>query len=120
MENNKNFEVIFAKLLDGFHQAQLQNPSLDVDSYIMEHLSDFDSNNLKDNVKESLDFITDVDKNTAKVLEDTKKMRLDTWFRKNVIEQVDDTDERTKLEEGLQKASEEIVSQTLKENEEGN
>ena len=119
MENNKKLEEIYAALLDGFHQAQQQNPSLDVDTYIMEHLADFNANNLKNNVKESLDFITDVDKNTAKVLEDTKRMRLDSWVRKNVVEQVENPEERAELEKGLQKASEEIVLQTFKENEEG-
>jgi hypothetical protein len=60
-----------------------------------------------------LDFITDVDKNTAKVLEDTKKMRLDDWIQKNVIDQVENPEAREEIEKGLNAASEKIVEQSI-------
>jgi DNA phosphorothioation-dependent restriction protein DptG len=109
MEDNKNLEQIYAALLDGFHKAKRQKPDLDVDAYIMEYLSQNDADGAKEKVKESLDFITDLDRNTAQVMEDTKYERLDDWFQKNVVEQVADPKEREELEQGLRKASEEII-----------
>jgi hypothetical protein len=85
----------------------------------MEHLADFNADNVKDNMKESLDFITDVDKNTAKILEDTKKMRLDIWMKKNIFERVDSPEAREELEKGFNAASEEIIKQSLNDNQEG-
>lgn len=118
MEENNKMEQIIAKLLDGFNKAQQQKPNLDVDTYIMEHLKDFEADSIKDEVKESLDFITDIDKNTAKVLKDTKKMRLDSWFRQNVTEQFKTQKEREEFEKGIENASEEIMKQSFNEFEE--
>jgi len=115
MEGNSNLEQIYAALLDGFYKAKQQNPALDVDTYIMEYLSQNGADGAKEKVKESLDFITDLDRNTAKVMEDTKHKRLDTWYRENVTERFTDPKAREEFEKGVQGASEEIIEQSTKE-----
>lgn len=114
MESNKNLEQIYAALLDGFHKAKQKNPKLDVDTYIMEYLSKNGATAIKTKVKESLDFISDLDRNTAKVMEDTKYQRLDDWYDENVTEKFADPKDREAFENGIQKASEEIIDQSIK------
>jgi len=115
MEDNKNLEQIYAALLDGFNKAKQQNPDLDVDTFIMEYISQNGADGAKDKVKESLDFITDLDRNTAKVMEETKRMRLGDWIQKNVINQVENPEAREEVEKGLNAASEKIVKQSITE-----
>ena len=115
MEDNKKLEQIYAALLDGFYKAKQKNPKLDVDTYIMEYLSKNGENAIKTKVKESLDFISDLDRNTAKVMEETKRMRLGDWIQKNVIDQVENPEAREEVEKGLNAASEKIVKQSITE-----
>lgn len=113
----KEIEKIYAELLDGYEKAQQENPSITVDEYIKRHLAAEGAGHLEEKVQESLDFIEETDKNTAQVIEETKKMRLDTWIRKNIFELFKGKD-RKEFEKGFNEAANQITLQSFNEIEE--
>ena len=68
IKDQEKFNELLKDLLEGFEEAQKQNPDIDVDQYLAEKLSQYDIDGLQDKVKESSEFIDDLDKNTAQVL----------------------------------------------------
>ena len=117
IKDQEKFNELLQDLLEGFEEAQKQTPDIDVDQYLAEKLSQYDIDGLQDKVKESSEFIDDLDKNTAQVLEDTQYMRLDKWVEKNVFNIVPEQD-REELAKGIVGASDAIVVESLKEFEE--
>jgi HrpA-like RNA helicase len=117
IKDQEKFNELLQDLLEGFEEAQKQNPDIDVDQYLAEKLSAQFGTEMADKVKESSEFIDDLDKNTAQVLEDTQYMRLDKWVEKNVFNIVPEQD-REELAKGIVEASDAIVVESLKEFEE--
>ncbi len=113
----KEIEKIYAELLDGYAKAQQEEPALSVDDFIKRRLAADGANHLEAKVQESLDFIEETARNTAQVIEDTKKMRLDTWIRKNIFELFKGKD-RKEFEKGFNEAANQITQQSFNEIEE--
>ncbi|MBQ9631068.1 MAG: hypothetical protein IJR49_05740 [Treponema sp.] len=105
---------ILNDFLKGFEEAQKQNPNIDVDQYLAEKVAQYGIDGLQEEVKTSSEFIDELDRNTAKVLEDTKKMRLDSWMEKNIYENIPEKD-REEVANGLKAAAEVIKEESTKE-----
>ena len=105
---------ILNDFLKGFEEAQKQNPKIDVDKYLAEKVAQYGIDGLQEEVKTSSKFIDELDRNTAKVLEDTKKMRLDSWMEKNIYENIPEKD-REEVANGLKAAAEVIKEESTKE-----
>lgn len=105
---------ILNDFLKGFEEAQKQNPNIDVDKYLAEKVAQYGIDGLQEEVKTSSKFIDELDRNTAKVLEDTKKMRLDSWMEKNIYENIPEKD-REEVANGLKAAAEVIKEESTKE-----
>ncbi|MCR4701656.1 MAG: hypothetical protein K5757_12070 [Bacteroidaceae bacterium] len=115
--NQEKLSEILNDFLKGFEEAQKQNPNIDVDQYLAEKVAQYGIDGLQEEVKTSSEFIDELDRNTAKVLEDTKKMRLDSWVEKNIYENIPEKD-REEVANGLKAAAEVILEESTKEIEE--
>jgi len=118
IKDQEKFEEVLNDILSGFEEAQKLNPDIDADQYLAEKLSQYGIDGLQDKVKESSEFIDDLDKNTVQVLEDTKNMRLDKWVEKNVFNSIPEQD-REEFVKGVTDAAEIITVESVKEFEEG-
>ena len=117
IKDQNKFEEVLSDIFSGFEEAQKQNPDIDADQYLAEKLSQYDIDGLQEKVKESSEFIDDLDKNTTQVLEDTKNMRLDKWVEKNVFNNISEQD-REAFIQGVTDAAEIITVESIKEFEE--
>lgn len=117
IKDQEKFNELLKDLLEGFEEAQKLNPDIDADQYLAEKLSQYGIDGLQDKVNESSEFIDDLDRNTAQVLEDTKNMRLDKWVEKNVFNSIPEQD-REAFVKGVTDAAEIITVESVKEFEE--